>query len=98
MQIKEMDMSKRKCPKCKDVKEVNEDNFHRNKTNKSGFQAACKICANTHIRHLRERTVIGLGSEDLVDRPEKFGAFEKQCLADEVCRAATTGFSMDRAI
>ena len=36
------------CSKCKDEKELNADNFPRNKTSKDGYSHWCKQCHSNH--------------------------------------------------
>jgi len=37
-------MTKKQCTKCKEWKEVNTDNFYKDKSMKDGFRGQCKKC------------------------------------------------------
>lgn len=37
----------KKCPKCKEVKELNSENFYKSNQTKSGYKCYCKLCVNT---------------------------------------------------
>ena len=69
------------CTVCKEPFELNEDNFHRNKQNKSGFLGKCKKCNNAYSK-LQKFKVILKNRDALGDNDIKFGAFEKACIED----------------
>jgi len=41
-------VSKKKCSRCKDVKDLTAENFPRNKHSKDGFSHWCKACIKEH--------------------------------------------------
>jgi len=86
------------CTVCKEPFELNEDNFHRNKQNKSGFLGKCKKCNNAYSK-LQKFKVILKNRDALGDNDIKFGAFERSCLVDNKKRSGrATGYSTDKAI
>jgi hypothetical protein len=74
----------RKCPQCKQWKELNEDNFHRDRSRKTGFAVWCKRCA--HIYQLKKRAEgFHLESEHLIDDPT-FSKFDRDCVTAQRTR------------
>lgn len=47
-------ITSKKCTKCKEIKPVNQKNYHRSKRRKDGFVGCCKICKAKSHKHWRE--------------------------------------------
>lgn len=41
----------RKCPRCNEIKTLNDDNFYKNKANKCGYCYYCKECKKAYARY-----------------------------------------------
>jgi hypothetical protein len=48
---KHLPLNQRYCHHCNQIKELNSENFHRNRSDSLGYQSYCKSCRATHYRH-----------------------------------------------
>lgn len=92
-------MTTKLCPQCNPPipKEVNEDNFHRDKRRTSGFNPTCKVCANARQKRLRSKPK-HLSEESLPEDKPQCGPFEKQCAQERGRRHVSHGFSIFKAV
>ena len=86
-------MKRHKCKKCGIAKEVNEDNWHCNKTKSSGFDLSkCRDCARQYHYDRLHRVV----KKPHVEAP--LTPYESACAKDRVKRAVEPTVSIFRDV
>ena len=74
-----------KCKRCGETKPINSDNWHRQKTARTGFDLTkCKVCANRYLQSRRDGTFTKRAP---IPKPRKHSFFDEACIKDEVRRA-----------
>ena len=86
----------KKCPKCGQWKEENEDNFHRDKTKATGFVRYCKHCALLMQKESRAKG-FHMERENLVDDPT-FDDFDRYAIIQRRQRATGLKLSIHKPI
>ena len=86
---------KQRCPQCGKEKELNLENFYRDRARKTGFQGACKACKT---KNLKPYVPTGQRLSDKGKAQARSVAFDEACFREELRRGQGSAVSCDRQI
>ena len=75
------------CSYCGETKDLTEEFWHHDFNRDTSFGIKCKVCAKKYYyEHHKKPGWLSLGLDRRKMGPEKFGAFEKECLKEKARR------------